>query len=197
MGLQFYKANAAAKGSATSLSFNSKDRALYISIIKQTSWNPTNRTGTFKGGQQCNVKFSLSEVGEFIAALKNNSEFKAFHSSASGTTQISFAPYIDKQEIQKGFGLKVYSTKGTEKTNFIIGFTFGEMEALSEYFKFVLNHFFSAIYSEDKKKALDKKKNAEEVLPEESSPEIPAAAPIEETLPPEASEPPQESGDIF
>ncbi len=156
MPLQFYKPNSSNKGTACSISFNSKEQKMYISLIKQVSWDADKRVGSFKGGVSKVFKFSETEVGGLIYAIENNVEQSFFHGTFD-KVGISFGPYVVEGE-QRGFGLKVNSTaKETgEKLSFVIGFTFAEAVRLREHFIFILHHFSSAVYSKDKKAFEDK-----------------------------------------
>ena len=177
MPLQFYKPNAKITGSAVSVSFNSKDEAMYIQFIKQVGYNTEKKLGSFKGGDKANFKFSLTEVGGMIDALERNVACPMYHGVGSNSARINFQPYIAKDGDQKGFSLSI--TKVVEGQNDIyrIGFTFPEMRLLKEYLQFILDHCFSAIYSADKKKfeELKKKKESlpveEEIQPNQEAPD--------------------------
>lgn len=160
MPLQFYKPTPSNTGFASAISFNSKENCIYIQFIKQVSYDAQRRIGSFKGGKRNNFKFSLNEVGAMIYAIENTTKCSFFHSSKDATSAINFGPYAlkDTQEI-KGFSLMITKTIGEEKDICKIGFTFGEVTLLREYLKFCLDHCFSAIYSSDKKKYDDYKKN--------------------------------------
>lgn len=205
MGLQFYKPNSKNAGAACGVSFNSKDEAIYLSFIKQTSWNEKEKTGSFKGGEKCNVKFSLFETGSMIAVITQAlspvyeiasqgavsksddlledapeqsdglslissgkpSEFQAFHTGANQITKIKFAPYYKEKGAKKilsGIGLSVSKedTKdSSKKVGYSLGFSLGEATTLKQYLEFGLEHCFTAIYSADKKAALDRKAQEE------------------------------------
>ena len=45
--IQFYKPNAKNTGSACSFSYNKKEKALWVNFIRQASWNPETKNGTF------------------------------------------------------------------------------------------------------------------------------------------------------
>lgn len=69
MPLAFYKPNPSVKGCACSFSFNSKDGAVFLSLVKQTGWDNSSKTGAFKGGAQCNVKLNTNEIGGLIDTI--------------------------------------------------------------------------------------------------------------------------------
>ena len=49
MPLTFFKAQATGKGSLGSIRFTSKDQSFFVEIVKQTSWNPEKKIGSFIG----------------------------------------------------------------------------------------------------------------------------------------------------
>lgn len=152
MPLAIYKAKPNKNGTACSFSFNSKDQAMFISFIKQVSWDDQKKVGSFKGGDQCNVKFSMGEIGSLIDTIEKGRTASGYHSSANQTTTYTFAPYL-KDEKLAGFSLSVFrkgKEDGAEKRPFQIGFNFGEAVMLREYFRSVLGRMYTAIYSEDK-----------------------------------------------
>lgn len=156
--LSIYKAKANKNGTACSFSFNSKDQALFINLIKQVGWDESTKKGSFKGGDKCNVKFSMAEIGGLIDTIEKGRPSKGYHSSQNQTIQYTFAPYYlgpeggDKK--LAGFSLSVFRQTGEEKEKkaFQIGFNFGEAVMLREYFRSVLGRMFGAIYSEDKQR---------------------------------------------
>jgi hypothetical protein len=169
MPLQFYKPTPRSSGCAAGFSFNSKDEAIYVEFIKQVGWDDKAKRGTFKGGAQGNVKFSLTEAAGLLKTLEKGTEFTAFHKTpnSSKTTRINFGLYYGNKEAKtdvKGYSLSVVKADSenseTGGDKFLIGFTFNEGRLLIEYLKYALTHCFDAIYSEDKKRraaAMEKK----------------------------------------
>lgn len=152
MGLEFFKANKSVKGVLASISFNSKDGALYLKLVRQTSYNEARHIGGFKDGLTLNVKFNASELGGFLRSLRERVEVKFFHSMPDSKTSITFGPYNAKDNNEvAGFGLSVF--KGDDK--YRVPFTLDEAHLLEEYFEYVLTHFFDAIYAEDKRRAAE------------------------------------------
>lgn len=146
MGLLLFKPNKSVKGHSACFTFNSKDNAIFLQLVKQTGW--TNDVGTFTGGQKLQVKFSIWEVGNMIDALKNNKEYKTYHDGINQQLNISLSPYM-KEGKQLGYGLKIYQTAGESKTGFLLGLTFGEAVVVSKWLENALVHIFDAIYSAD------------------------------------------------
>lgn len=160
MPLQYFKPNKSIKGSAASFGLNSKKGSVFVSIIKQTSYNEERHVGGFKEGKRANIQFGMFEIGSIINSIEKNVEFKTVHKSDKFTTNISFSPYL-KDGKQLGFGLSIYRQDGEEKESFLIGFNFSELVVLREWLKFALQHCFTAIYSVDKKEAEDYQKRKE------------------------------------
>lgn len=151
--LQFFKAQKNGNGSAANFSFNSKDGAFYVEIVKQTGYDNAKNLGSFKGGAKLNSKLSLTEIGSFLNAIYNKQEFKSVHKTSDRTLTISFAPYFLKDSNEyKGFGLSLFVSKDEVCR---IGFSPGELELLVEFFKFGLEKCFSSMYADDKKRRDD------------------------------------------
>lgn len=153
--MQIYKANKSNRGCACSLSFNSKEGALFIQLITQTGYDESKHLGSFAGGDKLTIKSNITEVGNFIDVLSRNIEYSTVHKSKDATTQIWFAPYFvgeGENKIQRGYGLRVSrkNNDGTE-SKFLMPFNFGEAQTLKIYFDFFLRHVFSAEYAEQKK----------------------------------------------
>lgn len=195
MGVQFYKANAAMKGAACNLSFNSKDQAYYIQIVKQDGWDESRKIGSFKNGEKCNLKFSLSEMGAMLQALEENKPAVMngkegfFHSSADYSTSIKFGPYVfvnkeTGEKTQRGWGLGAFRSdkeNSATKSQFAMSFSFAEMVVLREHLKFAMNHIFSAVYSADKKAFEERSAEKETPAPAVTSPKsAKSAAPKQE-----------------
>jgi hypothetical protein len=177
MPLEFYKANPRSTGAACQFSFNSKERALFVSIKRQVSYNPQKRIGSFWDGERCLVKFSVNEIGQMCHALERNKEWSNYHGFGGNKTQIFFKPYIKEDNegnpVQKGFTLNIARSVGEEeKKSFLIGFDFGECVVIREFLKFALEHIFSAIYSADKKSAEERNGNHAETPPKKADPKV-------------------------
>ena len=109
------------------------------SMIKQDSWNDAKKQGSFlknKDNPQKKVvsKLSRIEVAGIIDSIERNAEFKNFHSSQNQVLQIKFCPYLDKEtQVQKGFSFSINKQNkedSTQKTGFIIGFSYPEARLL-------------------------------------------------------------------
>jgi hypothetical protein len=149
--IQFYKPNASNKGVAVSISFNPADSGIYVSFIKQFSWDAAKRIGSFKGNKdnpkaKKNIKFNDIEVAGIIRAIEKEEKWSTFHkfNNDSGVS-ISFAPYI-KDNVMAGFGLRVSESKDKENI-FSVGFTNDESIKLREWLKLSLEESFKVAAS--------------------------------------------------
>jgi len=151
--LQYYKPNKSVKGSAASFSLNSKKGNVFISVIKQVSYNEERHIGGFKGGKQANIQLDQFEIGALIDCIDSGRNFKGIHKSDKFTTTISFSEYI-KEDKHLGYGLSIYrqGDNPDDKDSWLIGFKFGEAVVLKKWLEFALTHIFTADYSVDKKK---------------------------------------------
>lgn len=146
MGLSFYKPNPRVTGHGCN--FEYREEAVLASFIKQSGWDDSTKKGSFKASQgnpekNTTIKLSLTEVAGMLDAFANNSEFKAFHRSPSGTTaQITLAPYM-KEGQQVGFSLVINRTNTQGNTVFLIGFTFPESTLVKRYLEWSLGQAFA------------------------------------------------------
>lgn len=161
MPLGIYKPNKVSKGHACSLNVDETNKVLFISIIKQASWDTAKRSGSFKENvgkpdKSVNIKLSVFEIGGMIRALKNNEAFSAFHSSPQGKLQLSFKPWMKKDEQgnpteeQLGFGLTAKKTNAEDdsEVSFAVPLTFAEMETVEAYLRFSLHRIFAEMTAE-------------------------------------------------
>lgn len=162
MGLNFFKPTKSKTGSLISLTFNSKNSAAYIQIVKQVG---DMRNKPFAGAganQKTSIQLSLTELGAFLNVIEKKTKFNTVHKSESGSRIINFDPYYidseDGKKVLKGYSLSTILGANSFKSSFNLN----EARIFQEWIKFVLDHCFSAIYSEDKKRALEYKKNKEE-----------------------------------
>jgi hypothetical protein len=145
--IQFYKPNAKNTGSACSFSYNKKEKALWVNFIRQVSWNPETKNGTFKGAapdKKAYSKFSVTELAGLVHAIETNGEFGNFHGNKERNTTFKFSPYM-REGSQVGFSFSLNQSNSAEnmKKSFIIGFTFAEGRMLKEYAITVLKNYFT------------------------------------------------------
>jgi hypothetical protein len=119
--VSFYKPNAYNKGSASQFQFGLKsgDDGLYVSIVKQFSWDNAAKKGSFSGNAQNpaknkKCKFTTSEAGAIclvVSGLKD--KWSTVHKSGEKMTSISFSPYV-KDGVKMGYGFSISGEKGGE-----------------------------------------------------------------------------------
>lgn len=146
--IHFYKPTAKVTGTACSFYLNKRDNAFFTTLIKQDGWNSDRRIGSFKKNKdnpnkKVNVKFSALEVASVIDAIKRNKEFTGYHGS-NQIVRFRFGPYVRDEE-QKGFSFNVTKESkedSTQKSSYLIGFTFGEAELLQQHLSHLLLESF-------------------------------------------------------
>jgi len=145
--IQLYKPNSQNTGTAFGFRIGTQGKneepCLYMTAVKQASWDPKKRSGSFSSNSKnpdksAIVKFNEFEIGGFIYAIDKYEKFGAFHSFDDNSTGISLSPYSKKD------GTKAFSFTVTRNSSnkFGIGIEMSEAYSLSQYFKFVLESIF-------------------------------------------------------
>jgi hypothetical protein len=140
--IQFYKPTPSNKGVAVSISYNPEDYGIYVSFIKQFSWDNEKKTGSFKENKdnaqaKKNIKFNDTEISGIIRAIEKETSWSTYHKFGNeGGASISFSPYI-KNDLMAGFGLRVIESANKENI-FSVGFTLDEATKLREWLKLCL-----------------------------------------------------------
>ena len=140
--IQFYKPTSSNKGIAVSISFNPEDSGIYVSFIRQFSWDANKKTGSFKENKENpaakkNIKFNDTEISGIIRAIEKEDSWSTYHKYGNDKgASISFSPYI-KNEIMSGFGLRVIDSSNKENA-FSVGFTLDESIKVREWLKLCL-----------------------------------------------------------
>jgi hypothetical protein len=139
--INFYKPNPRNTGHACSFKLSNQDNRFYAEILKQDSWNPATRTGSFSQNakdpaKKAVVKFSHTEIGGILDSIDTGRAFSAYHDGAvtQFSTSIKFEPYM-KDGVQIGHSFSVVKSSkedSSKKTNFVIGLNFGEGRLLKE-----------------------------------------------------------------
>ena len=128
--LQFYKPNSKNTGSACSFSYNKQDKALYVSFVRQASWNSQTKTGSFKGSgldKKASSKVSSTELAGLVHSLEANTEYNAFHGNTDKNTTFKLAPYSkDGSQVGYSFALNQRDNPNNVKKSFIIGLNFAD-----------------------------------------------------------------------
>ena len=145
--IQLYKPNSKNTGTAFGFRIGTQGKneepCLYMTAVKQASWDPKKRSGSFSSNSKnpdksAIVKFNEFEIGGFIYAIDKYEKFGAFHSFDDNSTGISLSPYSKKD------GTKAFSFTVTRNSSnkFGMGIEMSEAYSLSQYFKFVLESIF-------------------------------------------------------
>lgn len=136
--ISFYKPNTQNKGAAIQFQFGTKenDYGLYVSIIKQFSWNTESKRGSFSENSKNpiknkKIKLNNVEASAMCRVLMSDCEkWSTVHKNETKTTSINFSHYI-KDNAKLGYGLSI-SEKNAE--SFMIGFNNDEGYLLKEFF---------------------------------------------------------------
>lgn len=155
MIVQYYKPNAKNTGCAFSFDIGANNKnqepCVYIRAVKQYSWNSNTRSGSFSENaknpeKSISIKLNEIEIGGFIQAIENYTEFSAFHSYEENKTSISFKPYTKKD------GTKAFSFGVTRNSanKFGIGVEMSEAYCLREFLKFYLQELYIYRLSKNK-----------------------------------------------
>lgn len=176
--INFYKPNSKNSGHACSFQY-AKDGNFYFSFAKQTGWNDSTKTGSFKSKDKSNTingKLSVTEVCSIIDCIESNREFSAFHKSAKQTLSIKFSPYV-RNDAQIGFTFAVNrKDESGEGKGFLIGFNFGEAVQAREYLKTALQTVFAGQIEKSQQISMNSKpapkQKQQEVSVEEEESEV-------------------------
>lgn len=130
-----------------------KEPCIYVTGIKQHSWDSKNKTGSFSENKEnpdkkVQIKLDEKEIAGLICAIEKEREFKAFHSFEDTKTSISFKPYT-KQNGDKAFSFTL-ARNSSEK--FGIGVEMSEAHLLAEFCKYTLRYLFNHRENEYQKK---------------------------------------------
>ena len=148
MIVQYYKPNSRNTGCAFSFDIGANNKnqepCIYIRAVKQFSWNDKKRTGSFfenakNPDKSISIKLNEVEVGGFIYAIEEYTEFSAFHSFGDNKTQISFKPWLrEGKENAFSFGIRRNSAN-----TFSISVEMSEGRTLLEFCKFFLQELYA------------------------------------------------------
>lgn len=143
-----------------------------FSILKQHSWDPTKKIGSFKKSKEdanstIYGKFNMVEACKIITAIEKNTKFDTMHSTASQKIGIAVEPYFKfdmatskPTEEQMGFSFKVTKFKEGEKGNsFRIGLNFGEADYLKYFLISCVNKSFEKVENQTTNEDSNETKN--------------------------------------
>jgi len=156
--VSYYKPNSQNKGAAAQFQFGAKenDYGMYLSIVKQFSWNNESKRASFSENSKVpsknkKIKLNNTEASAICRVIESDNEkWSTVHKSESKTTSISFSHYI-KDGNKLGYGLSVNEKDGE---SFMIGFNNDEGYLLKEFLKSYILFTFdknNATVSESKK----------------------------------------------
>lgn len=179
--IEFYKPNPKNTGSACSFKISLKDECVFVNFIKQSGWDEAKKRGSFSGNSQnpkmsASVKLNSTEMGEIVSAIRRNSEFNGFHDSQKQITKIKFSPYnrVSKenpqQSVQVGYSFSVSKESkenAQDKSQFLMGFTFGESIKLECFLSLALVKIFE--------KAIEDQNNRSAKAPQAPNAQAPQA----------------------
>lgn len=148
--IQFYKPNSKNTGCAFGFRIGSKskqnneDLCVYLTAVKQHSWNDKTKNGSFAENakdpdKSVIIKFNEVELGGFIYAIRNYEKYNLFHSFEDNKTSISFGPYT-KQNGDKAFSFSVIRNSANK---FGMGVEMSEAYLLAEFFEYALQSIFA------------------------------------------------------
>ena len=151
--MKLYKPNSSNTGSAFGFQLGTgnknKEPSIFITAIQQFSWNEkTNTIENSKNPEKSiSLKLNENELGGFIYAIEQYTEFSAFHTYEENKTAISFKPYTKKNG-QKAFSFSIIRNSANK---FGMGVEMSEAYALCQFFKFSLNEIYYARQSANDK----------------------------------------------
>jgi len=146
MRLNFYKPNRSSTGTAVSFNVNPEEKGLklYVSFIKQASWNDSTKKGSFSENAKnpektASLKLNEVEAATIIRSIRTGSKFSTVHAYQGSNTSIVFGPYVKKT----GEDALSFSIKRGEQS-FLIGFELGEGELIAQFLEKYLSTSFEA-----------------------------------------------------
>lgn len=164
--VSLYKPNKKNSGAACSFSWSDKDKAVYISMIKQHSWNEKTRNGSFKENvnnpkAKLFIKLSLAEVSGIINCTERRTEFSGYHSS-NQIVRFSLKPGFTEGKVFRGLSFSVTrETKedSTNKTSINVGFSPDDLVLIREFLRFCLAKYFTISHKENLEKIASRSDN--------------------------------------
>lgn len=143
----FYKPNASNKGSAAQFQFglSPTDDGLYVSIVKQASWDDKTKKGSFTANSKDpnkskKIKLNASEASAICRVLKDhNTKWSTVHKNKEGkVTSISFSHYV-KDNVKMGYGFGVGAKDGE---SFLLSLTCDEGYTLGVFLEEYIKNTF-------------------------------------------------------
>lgn len=147
--ISIYKPNSKNTGHAAHFSFNSEEKCLFVNIIKQSSWNPQTKNGSFKQDSKdptksISAKFNAIELGKFINAFERRVPVSLYHQSENGSSKIYLAPKVANNTDGSTSHYFNFTISKGQDLNFFISFDEGETVALREGLKMCLTNIMKS-----------------------------------------------------
>lgn len=155
MSVQIYHPNKNNTGFACSFSQSDKDKTIFATLIKQSSWDLNKKIGIFKDSKNdpkknVNIKLELTEVAGILDCIDRNRPLSTMHDGEKHIKSIQFSPWMNKvpegeKPTQKGYSFSITVTDkedSTSKNSFYIGLTFPEARLIREFLIFSLRKTF-------------------------------------------------------
>jgi hypothetical protein len=152
--VQFYHPSSRGNGFATSFSDSFNNDCVFATIIKQSGWDETTKTGSFKASREdvnANVTIKLNdlEVAAILDAIERGRPFSTYH-DGDVPKNIQFVPWFPKvpegtKVEQRGFSFSITIASKDENVKgnaFYIGFSFPEARLIREFLANCLNSHF-------------------------------------------------------
>lgn len=145
--INFYKPNSKNTGCAFGFRIGTQGKnnepCVYMTAVKQYSWDDKKKNGSFSGNHKdpdksISVKFNEVEVAGFIHAVEKYQNFKAYHTFDDNSTSIMFSPYKKKN----GEDAFSFTVTRNSSNKFGIGLELSEAFLVSQYFKYALSKVF-------------------------------------------------------
>ena len=165
--VSLYKPNKKNSGAACSFSWSDKDKAVYISMIKQHSWNEKTRNGSFKENinnpkAKLFIKLSATEVGGIINSAERRAEFSGYHTSPNQVVRFSFKPGFTAEKVFRGLSFSAtreLKEDSTNKTSINVGFSPEDLVLIREFLRFCLAKYFTVLHKENLEKIASRSDN--------------------------------------
>lgn len=154
--INFYKPNSQNTGCAFGFRIGTQGKnnepCVYMTAVKQFSWNDKAKSGSFSGNHKnpdksLSVKFNETEISGFIYAVEQYKKFSAYHTFDGNSTSIMFSPYKKKS----GDDAFSFTVTRNSSNKFGVGFEISEAYLISEFFKYALQSLFSYRIKEQSK----------------------------------------------
>lgn len=146
--ISIYKPTPRNTGCAISFQASNQNKHLYVSLIRQHSWDANRKLGSFISNKNVpnmstTLKFHQAEAGAMIDAIERWYEFSAYHGSENKATRISFGPAEGEDSSTMVFKVNQNDTEDTtQKSSFFIPISLGEARLIKEYLIHYLHKSF-------------------------------------------------------